>query len=86
MATWKKVIVSGSNANLANLQVDSLSSGVVTGAGGNLTTTAVNGTGTIVATTGANGVSMSGSFSGSFSGSGAGFNRRNSDCYFPYSS
>jgi fibronectin-binding autotransporter adhesin len=83
MATWKKVIVSGSSANLANLQVDSLSSGVVTGAGGNLTTTAVNGTGNIVATTGANGVSMSGSFSGSFSGSGAGLTGVTATAIFP---
>lgn len=72
MATWKKVIVSGSSANLANLQVDSLSSGVVTGAAGNLTTTAVNGTGNIVATTGATGLIHSGSFSGSFQGDGSG--------------
>lgn len=72
MATWKKVIVSGSSANLANLQVDSLSSGVVTGASGNLTTTPINGTGDILATTGATGVSMTGSFTGSFSGNGAG--------------
>ena len=75
MATWKKVIVSGSTANLANVQVDGLTSGnVVIGGGtaGNLTTTAINGTGTIVATTGASGLSHSGSFSGSFVGSGAG--------------
>lgn len=75
MATWKKVIVSGSSANLAALQVDNLTSGqVVIGGGqvGNLSTTAVNGTGNIVATTGATGVSMSGSFSGSFIGNGSG--------------
>lgn len=75
MATWKKVIVSGSTANLANIQVDGLTSGnVVIGGGtaGNLTTTAINGTGTIVATTGASGLIHSGSFSGSFVGSGAG--------------
>lgn len=75
MATWKKVIVSGSTANLANIQVDGLTSGnVVIGGGtaGNLTTTAINGTGTIVATTGASGLVHSGSFSGSFVGSGAG--------------
>ena len=64
MATWKKVIVSGSSANLANLQVDSLSSGLVTGASGNLTTTAINGTGNIVATTNATGLDHSGSVSG----------------------
>ena len=75
MAIWKKVIVSGSTANLANIQVDGLTSGnVVIGGGtaGNLTTTAINGTGTIVATTGASGLVHSGSFSGSFVGNGAG--------------
>jgi hypothetical protein len=75
MATWKKVIVSGSTANLANIQVDGLTSGnVVIGGGtaGNLTTTAINGTGNIVATTGASGLVHSGSFSGSFSGNGSG--------------
>lgn len=64
MAQWKKVVVSGSTANLANLQVDGLSSGVVTGASGNLTTTAINGSGNILATSGATGVSLTGSFSG----------------------
>ena len=70
MATWKKVIVSGSNANLTTLQVDNLTSGqvVIGGGTGNLSTTAINGTGTIVATTGASGLVHSGSFSGSFSG------------------
>ena len=71
MATWKKVIVSGSNANLSALQVDNLTSGQVViggGSAGNLTTTAINGTGNIVATTGATGLSASGSFSGSFQG------------------
>lgn len=71
MANWKKVVVSGSSAELANVKVDSLTSGqVVIGGGtaGNLTTTAVNGTGNIVATTGATGLSHSGSFSGSFQG------------------
>ena len=71
MATWKKVIVSGSTANLANIQVDGLTSGnVVIGGGtaGNLTTTAINGTGNIVATTAATGLVHSGSFSGSFQG------------------
>jgi hypothetical protein len=71
MATWKKVIVSGSVANLSALQVDNLTSGsvVIGGGANNLTTTAINGTGTIVATTGASGLSHSGSFSGSFQGS-----------------
>ena len=70
MATWKKIIVSGSSANLANLQVDSLSSGVVTGAAGNLTTTPIAGTGNIVAQNSAV-VDISGSFSGSFIGDGS---------------
>jgi len=71
MATWKKVIVSGSTANLSALQVDNLTSGsvVIGGGANNLTTTAINGTGTIVATTAATGLSHSGSFSGSFQGS-----------------
>jgi hypothetical protein len=74
MATWKKVIVSGSAANLASLQVDNLTSGqvVIGGGTGNLSTTAINGTGNIVATTNATGLVHSGSFSGSFVGSGAG--------------
>ena len=75
MAEWKKVIVSGSTANLANVQVDGLTANqVVIGGGtaGNLTTTAINGTGNIVATTGASGLSHSGSFSGSFFGDGSG--------------
>lgn len=72
MAIWKKIIVSGSSANLANLQVDSLSSGVVTGASGNLTTTAISGSGNILATVGASNVVMTGSFTGSFTGDGSG--------------
>ena len=73
MSTWKKVIVSGSNANLTSLSVDNLTSGQVVIGGGtsNLTTTAINGTGNIVATTGATGLSHSGSFSGSFLGDGS---------------
>lgn len=72
MANWKKIIVSGSSAQLANLEVDALSSGVVTGAAGNLTTTAINGSGNIVATTGADNLVATGSFSGSFTGDGSG--------------
>ena len=75
MATWKKVIVSGSSANLATLQVDNLTSGsVVIGGGpaGNLSVTPINGTGNILASTGATNVSISGSFSGSFQGNGSG--------------
>jgi hypothetical protein len=72
MAEWKKVIVSGSDANLASLQVDNLVTGVVTGsADGILGIQAINGTGDIVATTGASGVEISGSFSGSFQGDGS---------------
>ena len=72
MATWKKVIVSGSAAELADLTVDSLTSGEVViggGSGSVLTTTPINGTGNILATTGATNVSMTGSFTGSFIGS-----------------
>ena len=70
MATWKKVIVSGSAANLSALQVDNLTSGqvVIGGGASNLSTTAINGTGNIVATTNATGLVHSGSFSGSFQG------------------
>lgn len=71
MASWKKVLVSGSAANLSALQVDNLTSGqVVIGGGqaGNLSTTAINGSGNIVGTTGASGLVHSGSFSGSFQG------------------
>jgi hypothetical protein len=75
MATWKKVIVSGSAAELSALKVDNLTSGsVVVGGGsaGNLSVIAINGTGTIVATTNATNLVHSGSFSGSFVGNGAG--------------
>ena len=74
MATWKKVIVSGSSANLANVQVDGLTQDqvVIGGGSGNLTTTAINGTGNIVATTNATNLDHSGSFSGSFQGDGSG--------------
>jgi len=70
MANWKKVIVSGSTANLAALQVDNLTSGqvVIGGGASNLSTTAINGSGNILATEGATGVSITGSFTGSFTG------------------
>jgi hypothetical protein len=71
MATWKKVIVSGSSAELAALKVDNLTSGSVVIGGGstsNLSTTPINGTGNIVATTNATNLVHSGSFSGSFQG------------------
>ena len=75
MATWKKVVVSGSAPQFTAIQVDNLTTGqVVIGGGtaGNLSTTAVNGTGNIVATTNASGLVHSGSFSGSYSGDGSG--------------
>jgi hypothetical protein len=75
MATWKKVIVSGSSPEFAALQVDNLTSGSVViggGATGDLTATPINGTGNILATTGATGVVMTGSFTGSFAGDGSG--------------
>lgn len=71
MPTWKKVVVSGSSAELATLKVDNLTLGSVVIGGGNtsdLSVRAINGTGNILATTGATGVVMTGSFSGSFSG------------------
>lgn len=71
MPTWKKVVVSGSSAELSTLKVDNLTSGSVVIGGGNvsdLSTRAINGTGNIVATSGASGVSMTGSFTGSFTG------------------
>jgi hypothetical protein len=72
MADWKKIIVSGSTARFANIEVDGLASGVVTGAAGNLTTTSINGAGNIVATTGATNLVATGSFTGSFKGDGSG--------------
>lgn len=73
MATWKKVVVSGSNVSFASLLVDNLVNGVVTGsANGTLGIVAINGTGNIVATTAATNLSHSGSFSGSFQGSFSG--------------
>lgn len=72
MADWKKIIVSGSTARFANIEVDGLASGIVTGNAGNLTTTAINGAGNIVATTGATNLVATGSFTGSFKGDGSG--------------
>jgi hypothetical protein len=73
MASWKKIIVSGSSAELSSLQVDNLLNGVVTGSNdGTLGIVSINGTGNILATTGGTGVSLSGSFSGSFTGDGSG--------------
>lgn len=85
MASWKKIIVSGSSANFAALSVDNLTSGQVVIGGGtsNLSTTAINGSGNILATTGATGVSISGSFSGSFFGNGAGLTNVTATAIFP---
>jgi hypothetical protein len=74
MATWKKVIVSGSTANLLALQVDNLTTGqAVIGGGqaGNLSTRVISGSGAILASGGSN-IQLSGSFSGSFQGDGSG--------------
>lgn len=85
MATWKKVIVSGSGANLTALQVDNLTTGqvVIGGGSSNLSTTAINGTGNIVATTAASGLVHSGSFSGSFQGDGSGLTGVTATAIFP---
>lgn len=75
MATWKKVLVSGSSINAATLQVDNLNYAEVVvggGTGSALYTIPINGTGSLLATTGSSGVSISGSFSGSFYGDGSG--------------
>ena len=87
MADWKKVIVSGSSAELAGLTLDTALTVANGGTGltatGNnnflvgdgaasLTTVGSNGTGTVVRTTGATGLTASGSFSGSFQGDGSG--------------
>ena len=74
MAIWKKVIVSGSLAELTDIRIDNVASGSLLVGGGpgvNVTGKNINGTGNILATTGATGVSMSGSFSGSFYGDGS---------------
>ncbi len=87
MAEWKKVVVSGSSAELADLTLDTALT--VANGGTGLTTTGVdnfligngaaslttvgsNGSGTVVRTTGATGLSATGSFTGSFTGDGSG--------------
>lgn len=87
MAEWKKVIVSGSSAQLQTLTLDNALGGAYGGLGmtsigtGNMpigsgtttyTTVGTNGSGSVVRSTGAQGIIMSGSFSGSFIGSGTG--------------
>jgi hypothetical protein len=74
MATWKKVVVSGSQAELATLKVDNLTSGQAVIGGGsaaNLSTRIISGSGAILASGGSN-IQLSGSFSGSFQGDGSG--------------
>jgi len=74
MASWKKVVVSGSSPEFLDIRVDNLTNGQVViggGTGSVLSTTPINGTGNILATTGANNVSMTGSFTGSFTGDGS---------------
>ena len=71
MPSWKKVILSGSTPNFANVKIDGLPSNTVIlggGSGSALTTQARNGTGNILGTAGASGVNITGSFTGSFDG------------------
>lgn len=87
MAEWKKVIVSGSSAELTGLTLDTAltvanggtgltASGVGNFPVGNgttsLTTVGSNGTGTVVRTDQATGLFATGSFTGSFTGDGSG--------------
>lgn len=70
MAVWRKVVVSGSSAELAALKVDNLTSNyAVIGGGqaGNLSPKAISGSGAILAD-GGSGIQLTGSFSGSFTG------------------
>jgi hypothetical protein len=86
MAEWKKVIVSGSSAELADLTLDTAltvvngGTGLTTSGVGNflvgngatsLTTVGSNGTGTVVRTNQATGLFATGSFTGSFIGDGS---------------
>jgi hypothetical protein len=87
MANWKKVIVSGSSAELADLTLDTAltvpngGTGITTSGVGNflvgsaatsLTLIGSNGSGTVVRTSGATGLNAAGTFSGTFSGDGSG--------------
>lgn len=100
MATWQKVVTSGSAAQLASLTLTTAlgvasggtglqaasASGILVGT--DPTTYAIvgtNGTGQILRTTAALGVIMSGSFSGSFIGSGAGLSGVTADSNFSVS-
>lgn len=100
MATWQKVILSGSAAELASLTLTTplgvasggtgLSAASASGflVGVNSTTYGTvgsNGTGQVLRSVGATGVNMSGSFSGSFIGNGAGLTGLLSDSTFSVS-
>ena len=100
MATWQKVILSGSAAELASLTLTT-PLGVTSGGTGlsaasasgfllgtnstTYTTVGSNGTGQVLRTNGATGVIMSGSYSGSFIGNGAGLTGLLADSTFPIS-
>lgn len=100
MATFKKIIVSGSTAQLSGLTLDtalavssggtglnaSSASGILVGTGTNgYAIVGSNGSGKIIRETGAVGVIMSGSFSGSFIGNGSGLSGVTADSQFPVS-
>jgi hypothetical protein len=85
MATWKKVVVSGSSPAFSTLTLDNalgvayggtgtasigLNNFLVGAGASSYTNVGSNGTGTVVRTTGASGLTHSGSFSGSFYGDG----------------
>ncbi len=85
MATWKKVVVSGSSPSFSTLTLDNalgvayggtgtasigLNNFLVGAGASSYTNVGSNGTGTVVRTTGASGLVHSGSFSGSFYGDG----------------
>lgn len=80
MANWKKIIVSGSNAHLAQITSSVLTNDnlIIAGVGGALESSGLTLTGTtlnigsnIITSTGASSI-LSGSFSGSFQGDGSG--------------
>ena len=80
MANWKKIIVSGSNAHLAQITSSVLTNDniIIAGVGGALESSGLTLTGTtfnigsnIITSTGASSV-LTGSFTGSFSGDGSG--------------
>lgn len=100
MASWREFIVSGSDAQLATLQLDTALGVLYGGTGlsatsasaflvGTGTTTFAllgsNGSGQVVRSIGGVGVVMSGSFSGSFIGSGAGLTGVTADSTFTVS-